>query len=126
MVRPPPITPEHFFQDAAAERAGFSRQFWLDAHNLYGDAVEQDPSQSLSKWDVPRTVRLPFGEGHVDVLVRTQPDGREFVAVRFTAFPAGEEPEPRQVGRWYWQGDDDKETRPILGEAALLDAMHRW
>ena len=88
--------------------------------------MERDPSRSLDKWDVPHTVRLPFGDGHVDVLVRTQPDGREHSALRFTAFPASNDPEPRQLNRWYWYDRVGKETRPILGEAALLDVVNRW
>ena len=39
-------------------------------------------------WEVVRTVRGPFDSGHFDVLVRLQPDGREYCALRFTLFPA--------------------------------------
>jgi hypothetical protein len=120
------ITPADFFWNAAAQEAGFSGQFWLDAYNRYLDAVQRDPSQSFDKWEVERTFRVPFESGHVDVLVRMQPDGREHCALRFTVFPAGDGPDPRQLDRWYFYGDEEKETPPILGEGALLDYMNRW
>ena len=88
------ITPADFFWNAAAQEAGFSGQFWLDAYNRYLDAVQRDPSQSFDKWEVERTFRVPFESGHVDVLVRMQPDGREYCALRFTVFPAGDGPDP--------------------------------
>jgi hypothetical protein len=120
------ITPADFFWNAAAQEAGFSGQFWLDAYNCYLDAVQRDPSPSFAIWEVERTVRVPFESGHVDVLVRMQPEGREHCTLRFTVFPAGDGPDPRQLDRWYFYGDEEKETPPILGEGALLDYMNRW
>ena len=124
------ITPADFFWNAAAQEAGFSGQFWLDAYNRYRDAVQRDLSQSsdvsFDAWEVERTVRVPFESGHFDVLVRMQPDGREFCALRFTVFPPSDGPDPRQMKRWYFYGDEEKETPPILGECVLLDYMHRW
>ena len=126
MVQQTPITPADFFCNPAARDAGFSGQFWLDAYELYMDEVERDPSRSFDKWDVEHTVRLPFADGHVDVLVRSQPDGREYGALRFTVFPASDGPEPHQLDRWYWFGDDGEKVPPVLGEAVFLDYMHRW
>ena len=37
------ITSADFFWNAAAQEAGFSGQFWLDAYNCYLDAVQRDP-----------------------------------------------------------------------------------
>lgn len=119
-------TPADFFWNAAAQEAGFSVQFWLDAYNCYLDEVQRDTSPSFEKWEVERTVRVPFGPGHVDVLVRMQPEGREHSALRFTVFPAGDGAEPRQFDRWYWHGDDEKEIPPVLGEGVLLDHLNRW
>lgn len=119
------MTAENFFWNAAAQESGFSAQFWLDAYNRYLGDVELDPSPMFEAWEVERTVRVPFGSGQVDVLVRIQPDGREYAVLRFTVFPAAEGPEPRRFDRWYWYGSGE-ETPPALGEAALLDYAHRW
>ena len=120
------IGPGDFFWNAAAQEAGFSGQFWLDAYNLYLDAVERDPSRSLDKWEVERTVRAAFRDGQVDVLVREQPEGREYGALRFTVFAAGDGPEPRQLDRWYWHGQGEEGTPVVLGEGVLLDYVNRW
>jgi hypothetical protein len=120
------ITSADFFWNAAAQEAGFSGQFWLDAYKRYLDALQRDPSPSFDIWEVERTVRVPSESGHVDVLVRIQPEGREHCALRFTVFPAGDGPDPPRLERWYFHGDEEKETPPILGEGALLDYMNRW
>ena len=120
------IKPADFFWNTTAQEAGLSGQFWLDAYNLYLEAVLLDPSRSFDKWEVERTVRVAFGGGHADVLVRAQPDGREHSVLRFTAFPAGDGPEPPQIERWYWFESAEKEAPPLLGEAALLDHANRW
>ena len=123
------ITPADFFWNTAAQEAGFSVQFWLDAYNRYLDEVQRDPSPSFDIWEVERTVRVPFGPGHVDVLVRLQPEGREHSTLRFTVFPAADGPDPRQFNRWYWyehEENEGKEIPPILGEGALLDHVNRW
>lgn len=113
------ITASDFFSTTAAREAGFTDEFWYDAYGLYLDALAQDKSFDL---ETERTFRVSFGQGHVDVLVRGQPEPREFFSVRFTAFPAEDTTEPRQIRRWY----TDDETRPVLGEAALLDSNFRW
>ena len=120
------VTPADFFGNAAAQEAGFSGQFWLDAYNRYLDEVQADPSRSFDKWEVARTVRVPFGQGQVDVLVRTQPEPREYGILRFTVFPAADGPQPRQIARSYWYGDNAKDTPPVLAEGALLDYSIPW
>ena len=100
--------------------------FWLEVYQLYLDALEQDPLPHLRKLGFPRTVRVPFRQGHVDVPVRTQPEGGEHCALRFTVFAASDEPEPGQINRWCWYGEDAKENRPVLGEGVLLDEVDRW
>ncbi len=120
------ITPADFFCNAAAQEAGFSGQFWLDAYNLYLDAVESDPTPSFDKWEIERTVLVPFRGSRVEVLVRDQPDGREYSVLRLTAFPAGEGSEPRRIDRWYLLGAGGEETPAPLGEAVLPDYIHRW
>ena len=62
-------TPGDFFWNASAQDAGFSGQFWLNAYNLYLDAVERSPDRSLDRFFDAYTVRVPFGQGHVEVLV---------------------------------------------------------
>ena len=120
------ITVADFFCNTAAHEAGFSGQFWLDTYNRYLDAMRRDPSPSLAKWEVERTVRVPFQGGHVDVLVRMEPEGREYASLRFTVFPAGDGPDPRRMKRWYFHRNEEKEMPPILGEGGLLDYMNRW
>ncbi len=118
------ITPKDFFSNAAAWEAGFTEQFWYQAYQLYLDATDRDPDPSFDKFDQPRTVRMPFKEGYVDVIARVQPEPREYRIVRFTAFPAAGEigSEVHQIDRWYF----DDENRPVLGEGAMLDENFRW
>ncbi len=126
------ITPDDFFCNSA-HRGRIHRPILVpglpfQAYLAYLDAVTADPSHSMKKFDYERTLRLPFREGYVDVLIRVHPEPREYRIVRFTAFPASDGPESRQIERWYWQryGGDEKEDRSVLGEGALLDESHRW
>ena len=117
-----PISPSDFFSNAAARAAGFTDRFWFDAYTQWLEALNSDPDPTFALIDAPRTLRVPFRQGHADVLVRTQPEGHEFFSIRFTAFPADDQPAPRQIDRWY----QDTESRPVLGEAVLLDSNFRW
>ena len=54
------------------------------------------------------------------MLVRNQPDAREYQELRFTAFAVGED--GQQIPRWYWHTED----RTVLGEAILVDYVNRW
>ncbi|MYC33356.1 MAG: hypothetical protein F4X64_09285 [Chloroflexi bacterium] len=121
MAERKPISPDDFFSNAAAREAGFTDQFWFAAYNGWLDAINSSPSPFIAL-EEPHTVRLPYRHGNADVLVRTEPDGREYYSIRFTAFPAENAPTPRQISRWYF----DDESRTALGEAALLDANFRW
>ena len=118
------ITPRDFFSNAAAREAGFTEEFWYQAYRMYLDEAGRDPDRSLDKFDRPRTVRMPFDQGYVDVMARVQPEPREYRIVRFTAFPADGEggSEVHQISRWYSR----YEERPVLGEGALLDDNIRW
>ena len=71
---------------------------------------------------VARTVRAPFRGEHVDVLVRSQPEPREELILSFTAFRADAGEKVRQVSRSYKR----RESRPVIGEAALMDAGGTW
>ena len=122
MAPRPPITPNDFFSNPAARESGFTEQFWYQAYQLFLDEENRDPNPSLDKFFIARTIRAPFKQHFVDVLVRMQPEPGEYSSLRFTAFPAGEEPEVRQVIRWY----SSDETRPVLGEGVLLDANFPW
>ena len=122
MLDRPPITPNDFFSNDAARATGFTDQFWFDAYTQWNEAIRNDLDVSFASIDAPRTLRMPFREGYADVLVRIQPEAHEHYAIRFTAFPADDETPPRQVSRWYI----DKENRPVLGEAVLLDANFHW
>ena len=118
------IAPKDFFSNAASQDAGFTHRFWNQAYQLYLDEADRDPDPSLEKYRYPRTVQLPFRQGYVDVMIRAQPEAREYVIMRFTAFPADceGESEVHQIGRSYHRD----ENRPVLGESALLDENVRW
>ena len=125
MVQQQSITPNDFFSNPAARDAGFTEQFWYQAYQLYLDEAARDPDPALDiKYTRPRSIRMPFREGHVDVIVRAQPEPREYVIMRFTAFPADGEDgsDADQSGWWYVHN----EQRPALGEGALLDENVWW
>ncbi len=125
MVQQQSITPNDFFSNPAAREAGFTEQFWYQAYQLYLDEAAQDPEPALDiKYTRPRSIRMPFREGHVDVIVRAQPEPREYVIMRLTAFPAdGEDGSDADQSGWWYVGN---EQRSALGEGALLDANARW
>ena len=122
MVERPPISPGDFFSNAAARETGLTDQFWFEAYTRWQDAIRSDPAPFVAM-EEPCTIRLSYRHGDADVLVRMQPEGREFYSLRFTAFPAEEDTSaPRQIPRWY----RDTESRDVLGEAVLLDANFPW
>ena len=119
------ITSQDFFSNAAAWNAGFTERFWYQAYQWYMDEASRDPEPALDiRYTRPRSIRMPFREGYVDVIVRAQPDSREYVIMRFTAFPTGSEDgaDADQSAWWYVEN----EKRPVLGEGALLDENARW
>ena len=125
MVNRQTITSQDFFSNAAARDTGFTEQFWYHAYQLYMDEAARDPEPALDiKYIRPRSIRMPFREGHVDVIVRAQPDSREYVIMRLTAFPAdGEDGSDADQNGWWYVGN---EKRSALGEGALLDENGRW
>ncbi len=122
MTERPPITAADLFINSAAREAGLTDGFWFRAYNLYMEEVNSVAGMSFDVFEMARTVRVPFEQGHADVLVRSQPESREVRILRFTAFAAGDEAEVRQVDRLYWLDED----RPVLGEAVLPDDNLRW
>ncbi len=117
----PEPTPADFFVNAAAREAGLSNDVWHQAYVLF--RREADKEMTFDAYERERTVRVPSKGGAVDVMVRCQPDPREALIFRFTAFPAGPGAQVRQLSRAYRR---DGESRPVLGEAALLDVRHSW
>ena len=117
----PEPTPADFFVNAAALQAGLSNDVWHQAYTLF--RREADKEMTFDAYERERTVRVPSKGGAVDVMVRCQTDPREALIMRFTAFPAGPGAEVHQISRAYRR---DGESRPVLGEAALLDARHSW
>ena len=122
MTERPPIGPADFFSDSAARGAGLTDEFWFRAYTLYMEEVSSDRSASFDWYEIERTVRVPFGQDHSDVLVRSQPEPREERILRLTAFAAAGGDEVLQLSRLYWLDED----RPVLGEALLPDAGMRW
>ena len=122
MIATSPKPPNSIFSNAGAREYGFTDEFWYQVYQLYMKALADDPCMSFEKFDIERTIRQPFGQEQIDVLVRSHPDAREYQHLRFTAFPAGEEEDVQQVSRWYVVA----ETFSVLGEAVLLDYSSRW
>ena len=118
----PPIGPADFFSDSAAREAGLTDEFWFRAYTLYMEEVSSARSASFDWHEIEWTVRVPFGQGHTDVLVRSQPEPGEEGILRLTAFAAAGGDEVRQLSRLYWLDED----RSILGEALLPNAGMRW
>lgn len=122
MYQRSPITAADFFSNSASREAGLTDEFWFRVYTLYMDKMHNTPGVSFNGYDIEQTLRVPFGQGHVDVLVRSQPHPREEEVFRFTAFAAGDEDEVRQMSRAYRYNDD----RAVLGEAVLPDGNMRW
>lgn len=115
-------TPASFLTNAAARAYGFTDEFWLEVYTRYEEALFSDPDNYLNAIERSRTIRMPFREGSVDVLVRCQPKPYEELIMRFTAFPVADGDEFKEISRSYWYDG----PREVLGEAALLDASNRW
>lgn len=98
MTTTPVKSPSSIFSNAAARAYGFTDEFWFEVYELYRKALADDPCNSFDAFDNERTFRCSFGDGEVDVLVRSHPDAREFQQLRFTAFGAGEN--GQQIPRW--------------------------
>ena len=107
----------NIFTNAATRAAGFTDEFWQQAHALYEADLDRDPPKTFGNCE--RTVRVPFQDGYVDVYVRYQPEISEYPILRLTAFPAGDGPELEPV-------DIFTETRPRLGEARVDCESPGW
>ncbi len=122
MTERSPLAPSDVFSNAAARAAGFTDQFWFDAYNRWLDEIRNAFQRGFDPYQREHTFRVPYQHGEVDVLVRIEPEGREYPSLRLTAFPAEDTPTPRSINRWYQYS----ETRAVLGEAALLDVNNLW
>ena len=114
---------EFFFNDSARE-AGLTQRFWHQAFVQFLQEAESDMSIPVfRRYDIACTVRVPFGHGRFDVLVRCQPDPSEYRIYRLTAFAADDDRQPLEVSGAYEQL---LEGRAVLVEAVLLDSGLRW
>ena len=113
MTTGPERSPGAIFSNSAARKYGSTYEFWWDVYVLYEKALADDPCQSLDAFDIERTIHRQFGGRLIDVLVRNQPDAREYQQLRFTAFAEDADEGVREIPWWYWRSDD----RPVLGEA---------
>ena len=113
-----------FFISDSAREAGLTQRFWHQAYLMFIKEAERNQSvPAFEIYDIARIVRVPFGQGYLNVLVRCQPDPREHRIYRLTAFAAGGERQPLDVNTAFQQL---REGRAILGEAALMDRGRRW
>ena len=102
MPKAEPVTNCDFFINTAALESGLTQQFWYQAYLQFLKDTESDTTMpGFEMYDIARTVRVPFGQRHFDILVRCQPDPREYRIIRLTAFPAGDEKLP------YWMPASD-------------------
>ena len=120
MTTRPERSPRSIFSNSAAREYGFTDEFWFEVYELYMKELADDLDRSFDVFDIERTIRQSLGGEQIDVLVRNQPDAREYQELRFTAFAAGED--GQQIPRWYWY----TEHRTVLGEAILVDYVNRW
>ena len=117
-------TRHDFFINDGAREAGLTQRFWHQAYIRFLQEAESNTSIPVfHRYDIARTVRVPFGQGRFDVLVRCQPDPREYRIYRLTAFAADRERQPLEVSGAY---DQLMEGRAVLVEAVLLDSGRRW
>ena len=117
-------TRHDFFINDGAREAGLTQRFWHQAYLQFLKDTESDTTTpGFEMYDIARTIRVPFGQRHFEVLVRCQPDPREYRIYRLTAFTAGDDRQPLDVSGAYEQL---LEGRAVLGEAALLDSGRRW
>ena len=87
-----PVTHYDFFINAVAHETGLIHQFWHQAYIQFLRDVESNTSTpGFDMYDIALTVRIPFRHKHIDVLVRCQPEPREYRIMRLTAFPAGDD-----------------------------------
>lgn len=112
-------TSEDLFLNAAAHEAGLCNDVWHQAFTLF--LREVDRLNLYGPKRLQRTVRVPSAQGPLDVLVRCQPDPGEALLFRFTAFPAGHGAQVHQLSGDYRR---DGESRPVLGEAVLVDESY--
>ena len=92
MPKPEPVTRCDFFINNAAREAGLTHQFWDEAYLQFLKDAENDTSTpEFERYDIARTVRISFHQKQIDVLVRCQPEPREYRIIRLTAFSIGDE-----------------------------------
>ncbi len=85
------VTRHDFFINAAARETGLTHQFWYQAYlRFLRDAESASSTPGFEMYDNARIVRIPFHHKHIDVLVRCQPEPREYRIIRPTALPAGD------------------------------------
>ena len=117
-------TRHDFFINDSAREAGLTQRFWNQAYLMFLKEAEGDTSVPVfDRYDIARTIRVPFGQGYLNVLVRCQPDPREYRIYRLTAFATGGERQPLEVSEAY---DQLREDRAALVEAVLLGSNRRW
>ena len=95
-------TPDAFLSNAAARDHGFTDEFWSEVYTRYQEAVDNDPDIAFDRFERARTIRIPFQEGSVDVLVRFQPRPYEYWVMGLTAFPLADGDEYQEIPRWHW------------------------
>ena len=107
MPKAEPVTRYDFFINNAAREAGLTHQFWDEAYLQFLKDAENDTSTpEFERYDIDRTVRIPFHQKQIDVLVRCQPEAGEYRKIRLTAFSIGDERQTPQLSRWYRRIDE--------------------
>ena len=87
-----------FFISDSAREAGLTQRFWHQAYLMFIKLAEVNTSvPAFDIYDIARIVRVPFGQGYLNVLVRCQPDPREHRIYRLTAFAADSGHQPLDV-----------------------------
>ena len=120
MPKAEPVTRCDFFVNAAALEAGLTQQFWYQAYLQFLEDAENDTSTpGFERYDIARTVRIPFHQNQIDVLVRCQPEPRECRIIRLTAFSIGDERQTSPLSRWYGHLDESRTVVMVVGRQSL-------
>ena len=86
MSTPSRFTANDIFTNSEARDAGFTEAFWLQALAGFQEEVNRQPGGFFNNFDSLYTVRVPFHQGEIDVIVRVQDRPGQTVILRFTAF----------------------------------------
>ena len=124
MSTPSRFTSDDIFTNSEARDAGFTEAFWLQALAGFHETVNPQPDGFLNNFEGPYTVRVPFHQGEVDVIVRVNDRPADTIILRFTAFQTESSQDDRLDKDTGEPGPDDR-TPPCWTTTAHGDHLPR-